>query len=416
MRSTADIRRANAFDVVRALHGTADASRREIAQATGLSNATITNICNLLLTAGVVTESRREKAATGRPTTRLTLNPTHGRFLGVDIAETYVHVETLNLALDCLSSTDLEIDYHRRRPRQIVERVTEAIQREAEANPSLPLLGVGVSAPGQVDQVGGTSVFAPNWGWRNVPLLDLLTKALDAPMRLDNPLKSLVLAQLWTQPLRATQDFVVVNLGTGVGLGAAIDGHVLRGRTNSAGEWGHTVIVADGRQCRCGSRGCIEAYVGAAGIMQTLREVAPNSPVLHADDQTLTMRALAQALERGDPAALATAERTAHFLGIGLASVINMLNPEVVVLAGWVTQLLGERLLDMARPHIARHALAVSMMAASFEIEHPRNNSVSVGAAATALEAYLEAVMATDESASAKDPSNTPAPSNALSG
>ncbi|HBX82316.1 MAG TPA: hypothetical protein DEG88_02815 [Propionibacteriaceae bacterium] len=128
------------------------------------------------------------------------------------------------------------------------------------------------------------------------------------------------------------------------------------------------------------------------------------------------MRALAQALERGDPAALATAERTAHFLGIGLASVINMLNPEVVVLAGWVTQLLGERLLDMARPHIARHALAVSMMAASFEIEHPRNNSVSVGAAATALEAYLEAVMATDESASAKDPSNTPAPSNALSG
>lgn len=393
MRSTADIRKANAFDVVRALHGVADASRRELAEGTGLSNGTITTICTQLIDAGLITESRREKAAAGRPTTRLTLNPQHGRLLGVDIAETYVHVETLNLALDSLSHTVLEIDYHRRRPQQIVKRVREALTLEVQAHPELPMLGVGVSAPGQVDQAGGTSVFAPNWDWHNVPLLELLARSTDAPMYLDNPLKSLVLAELWTHPARAGQDFVVVNLGTGIGLGAAIGGSVLRGRTNSAGEWGHTVIVADGRRCRCGSRGCIEAYVGAPGIMQTLREVAPTSALLHGDDQTQTIEALARALDDGDPDAEATLERTAHYLGIGLATIVNMLNPEVIVLAGWVTRALGERLLDRARPHISQHALAVPMMVAYFEIEHPRGNSVSVGAAAIALEGYLASIV-----------------------
>lgn len=388
VRTAADIRKANAFDVVRSLHAATDASRRQLADSTGLSLATIATICSTLLDAGLVTEISRQKAASGRPTSRLALNPRHGIVIGVDLAETYVHVESLNAALEPVSSTELPLDTHLRSPSHIVSRVREAVATET-ARHDLPLLGVGVSAPGQVDQAGGTSIFAPNWDWHNVPLLGMLSETIDAPLYLDNPLKALVLAELWSNPRRGAQDFVIVNLGTGVGLGAALNGTILRGRTNSAGEWGHTVIVANGRQCRCGARGCLEAYVGAGGILQTLRETAATSPVLHGDDQTATIAALAEAARAGDPGVADALEQTAHYLGIGLACIVNMLNPEVVVLGGWVSRHLGDDLLQRARPHLRAYALALPLLAAAFEVEHPRGNSVSLGAAANALEGYL---------------------------
>ena len=164
---------------------------------------------------------------------------------------------------------------------------------------------------------------------------------------------------------------------------------MLRGRTNSAGEWGHTVVVAGGRRCRCGARGCLEAYIGADGILQTVRELAPGSHLLRGDDQTATIAALAEGAASGDADSAAVLDQVAWYLGIGLAGIVNVLNPEVVVIGGWVSRHLGEVLLERARPHIRSQALAVPLVAATFEIEHPRDNSVSLGAAATALEGYL---------------------------
>lgn len=392
MRTAADIRRANAFDVIRSLHAAGVTGRRQLAERTGLSFQTVATICGELLETGLVSEVSRTKAATGRPTAQLALNPEHGRLLGIDLAETYVHVETRTSALELISSTELEIDLHRHSPRQIVARVREAIEAEATADDPRPFLGVGVSAPGQVDRAGGVSVFAPNWNWRNIPLLEMLQGAIDAPLHLDNPLKALVLAELWAHPELGSQDFVVVNLGTGVGIGVALEGRLLRGCTNSAGEWGHTVVVAGGRQCRCGSRGCIETYVGAQGILQTLREVAPESTLLRGDDQAATIHALRDACAAGDAVAVEALERTAYYLGIGLAGIVNMLNPEVVILSSWVARDLGEQLLERARPHMAAHALTTPLLAASFRVDTSPDDSVSMGAAAFALEGYLHSL------------------------
>ncbi|WP_244367341.1 ROK family transcriptional regulator [Micromonospora echinofusca] len=392
MRTAADIRRMNSFAVVRAIHANGGASRRELVDITGLSFATVAAICTKLLELGVIAEVARKRAPAGRPTATLSLNPEHGFLLGVDIAETYVHVEAFDAALEPISSTQYDIDTHERSPDQVVERVKSAIAAERARHQGRALLGVGVSAPGQVDQVGGTSVFAPNWDWHDVPLRDMLADSVDAPLFLDNPLKSLAIAEMWAHPERRGQDFVVLNLGTGVGAGIAIGGRVVRGRMNSAGEWGHMVIVADGRACRCGSRGCVEAYVGAPGILQTLREAYPDSPLLHGDDQTATIAALAAAADDGDPAALDVIERTSHYLGIATASIVNLLNPDIVLLGSWVAELLGKHLLDRARTHLQAHALAVPMAAVAFELQHPRGNSVSLGSATFALEGYLDSV------------------------
>jgi predicted NBD/HSP70 family sugar kinase len=391
-RTAADIRKQNSFAIIRSIHAGGAVSRRELADSTGLSFATVGAICADLINQGLVIEVSRNRAPVGRPTTRLALNSEHGFLLGVDIAETYVHVVSLDASLEPISATHQPMDIHQRRPHQVVEIVKAAILAEAEQHRDATLLGMGVSAPGIVDSVGGTSVFAPNWDWRNVPLLDMLAEAIHAPICLDNPLKALALAEMWSNQDRLEQDFAILNLGTGVGAGIALAGQVFRGRTNSAGEWGHSVIVADGRTCRCGSRGCVEAYVGAPGILQTLRENYPTSELLHGDDQTATIAALAAAAAAGDETALDVLDRTSHYLGIGVATIINLFNPDAVILAGWVTGQLGDQLIDMLRPHLKAHALAVPMLASSLEIHQAQENRVSLGMAASALERYLDSI------------------------
>lgn len=392
MRTAADIRMANAFDVVRTLSASGDASRRELAERTGLSFQTVATICTQLLEHGVVSEVARSKAAAGRPTVRLALNPEHGRLLGIDLTETYVHVETFTSALDPVSATELELDYHDRSPRVVGARLREAVQSEVAAGDGSPLLGVGLSVPGQVDREGGTSVYAPNWGWHNVALLQMLDGVVDAPIHLDNPLKAMVTAELWSRPEHQAKDVVIVTLGTGVGFGAALSGRILRGRTDSAGEWGHSVIVAGGRRCLCGSRGCVEAYVGAGGILQTLREVAPGCPALHGEDQAATIRALADAYRAGDSGAIATIERTGYYLGIALSNIVNILNPELITLTSWVARDLGDLLVEHLRPHLAAHALAVPSLAAIVEVDTTEGNRPSLGVATLALEHYLQSL------------------------
>ena len=391
-KTAADIRKQNSFAVIRSLHASGVSSRRELAESTGLSLATVGLICTALTEQGLVTEVCRNRAPVGRPTTRLALNGGRGLLLGVDIAETYVHAVSFGSSLESISQTLRPMDVHQRQPRHVVEIVQGAVLAEIGQHPDMPLLGIGVSAPGIVDFVGGTSAFAPNWNWRNVPLLDLLTRAIDGPIYLDNPLKALTIAQMWSNRDRLEQTFAILNLGTGVGAGIAVNGEVFRGRTNSAGEWGHTVIVADGRACRCGSRGCVEAYVGAPGILQTLRETHPTSELLHGDDQTATIVALGEAAGRGDPVALDVLNNTSHYLGIGVATIVNLFNPDVVIIAGWVADQIGAYLTDLVRPHLKAHALAVPLLASRLELSKAQPNSVSLGMAALALERYLDSI------------------------
>lgn len=220
------------------------------------------------------------------------------------------------------------------------------------------MLGAGVSVPGEVDRDGGVSVFAPNWNWHDVPLRTLLAEGLSMPLYLDNPLRAAVVAELWFGAGRGREDVVVLNLGAGVGAGLAFGGTLYRGATNGAGEWGHTVLVLDGRACRSGGRGCVEAYVGAPGIMEHLRELDPDNAMLRPDDQTATFDALARGVEADDPVALKVVGETARYLGAAVANVINLANPGVVVLSGWVAARLGDPLLDEVRVVAARRALS----------------------------------------------------------
>lgn len=386
-QNAAAIRRRNVSALLRLVHQMAPVSRRELAVESGLSPATVASIAHELVAAGVFSQSSRSQAGAGRPVGDLSLNVQRGSFIGVDMAETYVCVDIFDGAMDRVHTASVPFSDRDRTPVEAADAVAEMVTTALVATDTAAdsVLGLGITVPGQVEPASGLSVFAPNWNWYDVDFGRLIRQRLKLPVYFDNPLKAVLMGQLWAAPLPPHGDVVVVDLGTGVGAGVAIGGQLYRGVTNAAGEWGHTSLVPDGRRCRCGALGCVETYIGGPGILATLREFAPDSPLL-GDDQTSAVTSLARAELDGDAIARQVADATGRYLGLALANLINMVNPELVALAGWVADAWGERLLSLARPLIERQALTQSLAAASIGLCTVEGNPASFGIAAITLE------------------------------
>ncbi|WP_083913325.1 ROK family protein [Nocardia concava] len=383
-----DIRRRNRFCVLQAVYAAAGhTSRQEIAAATGLSFATVGNMIAELLEVGVLAELGYEAAGIGRPRAQLAINPERGRLIGVDIAETSIHVDVFDLTMTVLRSSEIPVDPAATTPDDIVELIVRGID-EVIAGDAEKVLGIGLSVPGLVEPETGKSVFSPYWHWHDVPLKTLLEQRLPHPLYLDNPLKASTAAQLWFGAGRDVDDLIVVTLRAGVGIGVVIDGMLYRGVTNSAGEWGHTNLVLDGRPCSCGRNGCVEAYVSAPGITATLREFDPTSTLL-ADDDATTIAAIAAAAAHGDQVATAVIEKTGHYLGVAIANLVNLFNPRRMVFGDHVARQLGAPLLDSTRRSASHHAMSAPFSAVTLELDTLPHNPSSLGAATFALEGFL---------------------------
>ncbi|QIS12980.1 ROK family protein [Nocardia arthritidis] len=383
-----DIRRRNRFSVLQAVYAAdGHTSRQEITRTTGLSFATVGNMIAELLDVGMLAELGHDAAGVGRPRARLAINPDRGTLLGVDIAETAIHFDLYDLAMSVLRSVEIPIDPAATRPEDVADLIARGTA-ELTATEADRVLGIGLSVPGLVEPEGGVSVFSPYWHWRNVPFKTLLEQRVSHPLYLDNPLKASTAAQLWFGAGRDVDDLIVVTLRAGVGIGVVIDGRLYRGVTNSAGEWGHTNLILDGRECRCGRKGCVEAYVGAPGIVRTLREVAPSSPLLDRDD-ALTIAAIAAAAAREDAVAGEVIERTGEYLGAAVANLVNLFNPRTMVFGDLVANQLGEPLLAATRRAAARHAMTDPFAAVTMQLCTLPHNPASLGAATFALEGFL---------------------------
>jgi predicted NBD/HSP70 family sugar kinase len=391
-RLSGDLRRANRVEVMRSFYGGRTQTRADVAGQLGVSVATVGTIIAELTAAGLLTESQSAKSGGGRPASRLRMRGAAPYLVGVDQAETYVIAEIFDQAMTRLGHFQMPVVPSDNDPESVVGHVVDCVEGVITALDGVraaDVAGVGVSLPGQVDREGGVSIHAPNWGWHGVPFKSLFQRRSGLPVLLDNPLKAITLAEMMFGEAGDHDDAVVVNLGTGVGLGVVADGRLLRGRTNSAGEWGHTVLVADGRPCHCGSRGCVEAYVGAAALLDLLTEVDPDSPLLVPEDQAETVARLAEALGRADPVAVATLERFSRPLGMALANAVNMLNPELLVVGGWVSAAFGEPLLAAVAPVVKEFSLTVPYDAVTLTTSRIADNPVSLGMAVLAFETFV---------------------------
>ncbi len=392
--TTRDIRQANRLQILHYLLLRTTCTRQELSQATSLSTATVANLVAAMLDEGLVVETGIVASQGGRPTAILGINASAGASVGVDVAETYIHFDLYDLTLKKLAEYEVELPGSEKKPHDIVRMISSGLN-ELLLQVKLPIekvIGMGIAIPGPFEHATGVSVFAPSWGWVNVSLKALLEKEIKIPLYMDNPLKFNAIAEAWFGAGRGVDTMAAVVLGTGVGAGLMINGQLFHGASNTAGEWGHSIIVAGGRLCRCGSHGCVEAYVGAPGILQTLAEIDPNSPLIFADDQMRSIAAIANAARLGDAAALAVVHQTALYLSAGISNIVNIINPSMVILGSWVAHLLGPVMLPDLLKLVEQQSLSQPYKAFRLVVSDTDRNLVSLGAATLVIEEFLSEV------------------------
>lgn len=251
-----------------------------------------------------------------------------------------------------------------RRPEELLDALAEtALALSGGGRGGADAAGIGIA--GQVTADHRRLGFAPNLDWRDVPLADLMEDRLPVPVFLLNDVQAAALAEASRGAGRDTGEVLVVYVGTGVGGGMVADGELRRGCAGCAGEVGHIMIVHDGRECRCGARGCLEAYVGGWAIAERAREAVAEDPrageaLLEAagERDAITARTVSIVAGAGDALGRRLVRSTADYLGSGLASLINVVSPCALVLGGGVG-LNMPGLLDRAGELALDRALAV---------------------------------------------------------
>jgi predicted NBD/HSP70 family sugar kinase len=298
-------------------------SRVDIARSLGISPATVTQVTKDLIARGMVEELASVPSRGGRPARLLGLVARAGIALGAKVTADHVTVVTVELDGSVRSSTAHKFD-----PRSAgaVGALGELLAGQLSGLDG-HLLGVGIGVPGSVDSQASGIVDAPTLGWRSVRLGSALRTRLGTPVLVDNDVNTLAAAERLYGIGREHSCYLVVTIGRGVGCGIVIDGAIFRGSAGGAGEIGHIPVSPAGPPCECGATGCLEAYIGSAGLLRSARErgvVAPRGRLA-----SLTKAALA-----GDADARAVYAEAGQLLGRALAGVVHTLDPEVVVLLG----------------------------------------------------------------------------------
>jgi glucokinase len=246
---------------------------------------------------------------------------------------------------------------------RIIQMVEEAIAEVAEAHDTTrgAVAGVGIGSPGPLDRKTGTVINTPNLGWRNFPLRDLIANQVKLPCTLDNDANCATYGEWWLGAGRNVDTLVGLTLGTGIGGGIVLNGEIFHGCSDVAGEIGHMTIEANGRKCKCGNYGCLEQYASGPAIalraMEGLEAGVPSmlTDMVEGDLDRITAATVYEATVRGDGYATEVMKDTAKFLGAGVANIINILNPEMVVIAGGVTHA-GDHLFEPLRAEVRRRA------------------------------------------------------------
>ncbi|MER8234891.1 ROK family transcriptional regulator [Streptomyces sp. NPDC094049] len=418
-RTVRDLRRENRTAVLQRLYFDGPMSRFSLGPATGLSSGSVSNVVAELVAEGLVEEAGSVDSAGGRPRTLLRITPGSGCMIGVDVGETRVRIELFDLTLTELARAERPLavggaDPHERYEVGVVvghvrEGIAEVL-RAADVPPER-LLGVGVGVPGIVARTAedGAVVHGQTIGWDAVPLERLLRASValpeGVPYWIDNGAKTLGQAEMWFGAGRGARSAVVVLFGSGVGACVVTD-PMGPGR---AVEWGHLTVRVRGRRCRCGARGCLEAYAGAEALLERWRE-AGGRPPAGADEETALTAMLAAAYPAGagaetgaetgvgtgtgsapgagvgagvepDATALAVLEETAEYLGAGFADLINLFQPERILVGGWAGLQLGARFLETVKGYATAYALRYPAARVGIGLGTLGPDAVTVGAA-----------------------------------
>lgn len=385
------MRELNLSLVLQHIHNEAPVSRAQIAQATSLNKSTVSSLVEDLLERHLIHETGIASAGTGRPATMLEINPLAGGIVGVELGVDFVAVALTDFTGNILWSQTIDADptvAYDKTLRKTLNLAQKAIAFCKEKE--LYILGLGFATPGTVNLENGLLIFAPNLNWRNVPLKAFFTEHTGLKVFVENDANAAAVAEHLFGAARRCHNFVFVFAGVGIGGGLFLDGKLHRGNNGYAGEIGHSPIMLEPFQipCHCGNSGCWETYANQNSIIQRVQtrlEGKKNSIItqmIAEQKSPLSISLIKKAADAGDSDALEALVEAGKAMGLGFASIINILNPEKIILGGPLS-VVGDYLLPTIRSVAPRHSLpemrpTVEIILSSFETTASLIGAISI--------------------------------------
>ncbi len=395
MVTTADqnlVRKINTALVINTLRHRAPLSRAELATSTGLNRSTISSIITELLGSRLVQETMLQSDRIGRPGMLLELNPAGGFAVGIELGVDFISLVVTDFVANVLwrqrklsNPSDGQVTILERAYAMTESALAEGLRR------GLRPLGVGLGVPGLVDLQQGELKFAPNLGWKDTPLRQLWSQRFSLPVFVENDAKAAAMGEYYFGVARGQGNFIFLHAGVGLGAGILIDGKLFRGSRGYAAEVGHMIIDPGGELCGCGKRGCWETLVGPRAVIKRFRQTllqGASSAVLPAADndlENITFETVANAALQGDLAALAAMREVASNLGFGIANLVNIFNPQLVVLGGELNYA-SEILLPVIERVVVANALALPRADLRIVASAHGTDACVIGAAALVLD------------------------------
>jgi predicted NBD/HSP70 family sugar kinase len=387
------------LDVVKRIHAHGKLSRTDLIEQTGYSAFLIAKMCDRLLAAGFICETGQGNSTGGRPPTLISINPDLGRLVGLHIGTVHARLVVTDMLGTALVyrkipshvQTDPEIALS-----QLATLVDEGL-KQSNISPE-QIRGIGIGISGVLDRSTGSTLFWPKVPqWVNVPVKSFFETRFNTVVEVEDTPRTMALAERRFSSTGEVSEFVFIAVGAGTGAALFLRNQLYTGAGGFAGEFGHMTVDDQGPLCSCGNRGCLEATISASALIRRAQNAVVQglSTILWrltaGDPSSVSIELIAEAASQGDRFSLSILRDAGSFLGLGIVSIANLLNPNLVVIGGGLAVAAGPYLLPAARQIV--HERAFERQAAQMRIELSTLSEVdwARGAALLVTDRALEA-------------------------
>jgi predicted NBD/HSP70 family sugar kinase len=370
------MRELNVSLLIELVRSAGSISRAELARQSKLSAPTVGTIVDHLLERGILVEVAIAPSNGGRPPVLLSIDATAGYVIGIKLRGDGLTTVVCDLEAQIVASREFPVSLVGDSGEAMHAIVSEVRQILREARvPRSKVLGVGIGLSGVIDSTAGVCVSSHLLQWHNVELESTLRRLLRLPVWIDNDVNTLAVAEKWSGDARGARHFVTLSIGRGIGLGIVIDRSLYRGAYGSSGEFGHIIVEPAGPTCECGRSGCLEAMVGEDSMRRQVGERLGHEV---SRDELISL------VKSGDLVACDVVASAGRTLGLSVANVLTLLNPELLIICGEGTEL-GPTFLDPIIRSVREETFASLGLKVEVKIQSWGDEAWAVGAATLVL-------------------------------
>ncbi len=385
----------NIFKILKIVSQERKIPRKELAKRIDITPAGITKITKKLIDKGYIVEAEKGNSEGGRPPVMLELNPDKFYIIGIYYAPKEIKGVLMNLNSEILHSEVSVINSKNRET--ILDIGYEVIDKLISKAEGIKVLGIGVSLNGLVDSEKGISLFSPHYHWRDVPLKEYLEVRYGCHIFIDNDVRMMAIAEKECGVGKESPSFVMLNLGKGIGAGIVINNKVFQGGSYSAGEIGHLRVREDGKRfCSCGKKGCLEAEVSTENILLKVEEEIEKEEVRTSlseiKERKIRFDDICKGANNGDYYCIQIIEYIGKNLGKALGSVVNIINPELLVINGEINEC-KEILYPVIKLTVQKYSMYNAAKILQVKESQVNENGASIGAALVAYNEIFNGVL-----------------------